>query len=283
MACLGLTLSGDRHVGEPRVIAIDDPLDERVALFRRNERGLANRPQRRDDAGAGLFIAEGDLVVERALGAGCVPTAALVDGERVPPIAAALAERNVPVYSAGTAVRAAVTGLAMPQPIVALFERPARPKVAELAERFQRIVIVEAVDNPVNVGGIVRNAAGLGWQAMILDHTSADPLSRRALRVSMGHGATMPHARTADLVGAIQSLVERGVQVVALTPAEPSVDIRDVVVGERVALIIGAERTGISGPLLEAASIRARIPMHAGVDSLNAAAASAVACWALRP
>jgi len=265
------------------MIAIDDPTDPRVAVFRRNERGLASRPQRRDDAGAGLFIAEGGLVVERALAAGCTPTAALVDGHHVPPIATVLAARGVAVFAAGSAVRTAVTGLAMPQPIVALFERPARPTVDQLAARFDRIVIVEAVDNPVNVGGIVRNAAGLGWGAMILDQTSADPLSRRALRVSMGYGTTMPHARTADLPGAVRRLVEAGVHVVALTPAEPSVDIRDVAPSERLALIVGAERTGISTELLQLASVRVRIPMHGGVDSLNAAAASAVACWALRP
>ena len=263
-------------------VLVGDPGDPRLAMFRGNERSRANRPQRRDDAGAGTFLAEGDLVVERTFNAGYTAVAALVDQQRIPAVVARLPS-VVPVYAATTEVRAALTGLSVPSPIVAIFQRRARPSVAALAERAARLVIVEAVDNPVNVGGIVRNAAGLGWDGLVLDQTSADPLSRRALRVSMGHGASLPHARTTDLAAAVADLVGAGFATVALTPHEPSVALDRVVHDERLALIIGSERAGLSPALLAAATVRARIPMHAGVDSLNAAAASAIACYALGP
>ncbi|MEP4648960.1 MAG: TrmH family RNA methyltransferase, partial [Ilumatobacter sp.] len=170
-------------MSEPVVIVVEDPDDERFTQFRLNERGLASRADKRDDAGAGLFLAEGDLVVQRALGAGCRPVAALVDIARIPPVADAL---TCPVYAGGEHVRQVVSGLGMPQSIIALFHRPARPTVADLAARCRRLVVLEAVDNPANVGAIIRNAAGLGWDGLILDHTSADPLARRSLRVAMG-------------------------------------------------------------------------------------------------
>lgn len=262
-------------------IPVDDPGDERIALFRLNERGLANRPQRRSDAGAGWFLAEGDLVVERALGAGCQPVAALVDAERPPPVAAVLAAA-VPVFAGGERLRAMVTGLGVPHPIIAVFHRPPRPSVAGLLGGTRRIVMVEAVDNPVNVGGIVRNAAGLGWDGLILDGTSADPLARRALRVSMGHAVAFPHARLPSLAPAIGELRAAGFVVVALTPATDAVDLDLIPRADRLAVVIGAERAGLDPTIQAAATVRARIPMSAGVDSLNAAAASAIACYALR-
>ena len=149
-----------------------------LAVFRLNERGLANRSARRDDAGAGLFLAEGDLVVERALDAGCEPYAALADGVRVPDVAARIADRGVDVYVGGDDVRRMVTGLGMPHPIVALFHRPARPAAADLIASSERLVVVEGVDNPANVGAVVRNASGLGWDGLLLDHTSADGTRR---------------------------------------------------------------------------------------------------------
>lgn len=262
-------------------VPVDDPADERIAVFRLNERGLASRPQRRSDAGEGLFVAEGDLVVERALAAGCTPVATLVDADRPPPVATLLAER-APVYAGGERLRAMVTGLGVPHPIITLFRRPPRPSVSELIERARRIVMVEAVDNPVNVGGIVRNAAGLGWDGLILDGTSADPLARRSLRVSMGHAVAFPHARTPELPAAIGILRAAGFVVVALTPAAGAVDLALVRPAERLAVVIGAERAGLTASTREAATVLARIPMSAGVDSLNAAAASAIACHTLR-
>lgn len=264
------------------VIEIDDPDDERVAAFRLNERGLTNRAQRRDDGGDGLFMAEGDLVVERALVAGCIPVMALVDALRPPPVAERLAA-FCPVYAGGDRIRAAITKLGMPYTVVALFERPPRQSVADLAAHARRLVIAEAIDNPVNIGSIVRNALALGWDGLVVDTTSTDPLARRSLRVSMGHALRLPHARTDNVAALVRTLVADGVVVCALTPAADALTLDDVPRAERMALLVGSERAGLTPAAMAAASYRVCIPMHEGVDSLNAAAATAVACWQLRP
>ena len=143
-----------------RLIPVRDRDDPRLAPFRLNERGLASRADKRNDAGAGLFLAEGDLVVERALDAGCRPFLALADGERMPALADRLLAMGCDVAAGHDDLRTFVTGLGMPHSIVALFHRPGRPSASELAGRSRRLVIVEGVDNPANVGSIVRNAAG---------------------------------------------------------------------------------------------------------------------------
>lgn len=265
------------------MIVIDDPNDPRVAAFRLNERGLANRAQKRSDEGDGLFMAEGDLVVQRALDAGCVPVLALVDRDRPPALTAALQATGCDVYAGGDQLRAAVTKLGMPYPVVALFERPPRPTARELAARCTRLILVEAVDNPVNVGSIVRNGLALGWDGLVVDSTSADPLARRALRVSMGHAVRLPHARTRDLPAVATALRDDGWLVCALTPAADAVPLETLRPSPRTALLVGSERAGLSAEAMQAATHRAAIPMQAGVDSLNAAAATAIACWHFRP
>lgn len=264
-------------------IPVDDPDDERLAVFRLNERQLSPRPQRRDDEGDGLFAAEGDLVVERALAAGCVVVAALVDAANPPAVTAVLAAQ-APVYAAGEQVRARATRLGAPNRVIALFRRPPRASVDTLAATARRLVLAEAVDNPVNIGSIIRNAAGLGWDGLVLDTTSADPLARRALRVSMGHALVFPHARTADPAATISVLETAGFTVAALTPAADAVDLADLTAAdlpERLVLCVGSERAGLSDASMAAATLRVRIPMQHGVDSLNAAAATAIACYAL--
>jgi tRNA G18 (ribose-2'-O)-methylase SpoU len=258
------------------VIVIDDPDDERFAQFRVNERALASRSQKRDDAGAGLFLAEGDLVVERAWAAGCTPTAALVDIDRIPPITH---ELRCPVYGGGVEIQRIVQGLGFPLSILALFERPARPTVGELAAASNRLVVVEAVDNPVNVGSIVRNASALGWDGLVLDHTSADPLARRSLRVAMGTAFSLPHARSKTLANDLRAVDD--MEFYAMTPDPAATALDEITPGPRLAVLIGSERSGLSAELLDLAT-PVRIPMSAGVDSLNAAAATAVVCWALR-
>lgn len=258
------------------LIVVDDADDPRFAQFRMNERGLASRAQKRDDAGAGLFLAEGDLVVERANRAGCTAIAALVDADRVPPVAENL---GCPVYTGGAEVRRVVSGLGMPQNVIALFERPPRPTVAELAERADRLVVLEAVDNPANVGAIVRNAAGLGWDGLVLDHTSADPLARRALRVAMGTAFSLAHARTRCIADELAALDRH--RLLALTPAADATSLRDIRPSdEPLALLIGSERAGLTAELLDLAT-PVRIPMAGSIDSLNAATAAAIACWHL--
>ncbi|MEZ5273183.1 MAG: RNA methyltransferase [Ilumatobacteraceae bacterium] len=264
---------------------IDDAGDPRLEVFRRNERGLANRVDRRADDGQGLFMAEGDLVVERALDAGCRPHAVLVDAARPPAVTDRFAT-DVPVYAGGDRVRAMVTGLGVPLAIVAVFHRPPRRTVDGLIATTRRLVVVEAVDNPANVGSIVRNATGLGWDGLLVDGTSADPLARRSLRVSMGTAVRMPWARARHLTEPLAAMRERGWVIVALTPAAEAPALDDVAASlgtARVAVLIGSERAGLADATMAAAAVRARIPMAPGVDSLNAAAASAIACYALRP
>jgi tRNA G18 (ribose-2'-O)-methylase SpoU len=263
------------------MIAIDDADDPRLACFRRNERGLASRRQRRDDDGDGLFMAEGDLVVERALDAGCRAVIALVDAARPPAVVHRFAP-DVPIYSGGDRVRAMVTQLGMPQGVVALFDRPPRPTADALRRSGNRLIAVEAVDNPINVGSIIRNAVALGWHGMLFDSTSADPLSRRSLRVSMGLAIGFPTARCTRLPDELRLLADDGFLVCALTPSSDADDINTIRPTEKIAIVIGSERTGLSADAVAASAHRVRIPMAPGVDSLNAAAAAAIACYALR-
>lgn len=273
------------------IVRVDDPDDPRLDLFRRNDRGLASRAERRDDEGAGLFLAEGELVVERALDAGCRAVAALVDPDAVPAAAERLGAAGADVYGGGPEVRRLVTGLGMLHSVVATFRRPARPAAADLAARCQRLVVLEGVDNPANVGAVVRNAAALGWDGLVLDNSSADPLARRALRVAMGTAFSLPHARTPDLAGLVRSIVAPAPggaangghhTVIALTPDPDALDIAEIALEGPRAVLIGAERSGLSPGVMGAATLRVRIPMAGGVDSLNAAAATAIACFALR-
>jgi tRNA G18 (ribose-2'-O)-methylase SpoU len=263
------------------LIPVDDPDDERLAVFRLNERQLSNRPQRRNDDGEGLFMAEGDLVVERALEAGCLPVVALVDELRPPPVTQVLLA-TAPAYAGGERVRALVTKLGVPNSVVAIFRRPPRSTVDAFARNAHRLVLVEAVDNPANIGAIIRNATGLGWDGLIVDATSADPLARRSLRVSMGHAVVFPHARTPDVAATVAQLVAAGFTVAALTPGDGAVDIDTVVAPDRLVVCLGAERVGLSDDVMASATLRVRIPMERGVDSLNVAAATAIACHALR-
>lgn len=261
-----------------RFVTIERADDDRLAVFRLRERGLANRADKRDDAGAGLFLAEGDLVVERALDAGCVPFLGLADGARPPALADRLVAAGCDVYLGGDDVRRMVTGLGMPHPIVALFRRPPRPDPAHLLATCQRLVVIDGVDNPANVGSVVRNAAALGWDGLLLDHTSADPFARRALRVAMGTAFALPHARTRDLLHCLADA--EGLTIYSLTPDPAAADIRSTSASGRRAVVIGSERAGLSPEVL-AVTVPVRIPMAAGVDSLNAAAAAAIACYAL--
>ena len=252
------------------MIAVDDPADPRVAGFGRTDRELRR---------AGWFLAEGDLVVERAVEAGCRPVAALVDPERVPVVAGRL---EVDVFAAGPAIRRAVTHLGVAQPIVALFERPAPMSAARLTANADRVVVVEALDNPANVGAVVRSAAALGWDGLLLDRDSADPLARRSLRVAMGTAFALPHARTDDIVATLAELHRLGVVTYGLTPDGAAQDIDALDPPLRCAVVIGAERAGLSPAVLGACRQQVRIPLAAGVDSLNAAAAAAIACHVLR-
>jgi tRNA G18 (ribose-2'-O)-methylase SpoU len=147
-------------------------------------------------------------------------------------------------------------------------------------------VVIDCVDNPSNVGSIARTAAALGWDALLLDNTSADPLARRALRVSMGTTFLLPFTRVADVPALLASLQTAGFDVFGLTPSDAHrtvTSLADITNDRQVkrALVLGSERQGLSTGTLDACSHLVRIDMAPGVDSLNVATAAAVACWAL--
>ena len=266
------------------IIRVDDASDPRLDAFRWRERQLASRPQRQEKVGAGMFVAEGDLVVSRAVDSGAACVALLCD-ERQAAHFSARVPASVPVYVGDDSLRKEVTGLGVPLAATGLFGRPALLSPDQLLATARFVVVLEAIDNPTNVGAILRSAAALGWDGVLLDPTSADPLARRALRVSMGTALSLPFARTgpADDIAALLS--GHGHHTCATTPDAAALDISraDVPVDGRVALLLGSERSGLTPGLLAAAATRVRIPMHAGTDSLNVGAAAAIALHALGP
>ena len=265
------------------IIPVSDAHDPRLDAFRWRERQLASGPERKETVGAGMFVAEGDLVVERALAAGREPVALLCDERHGDSLASRL-DGSVPVYVGGDALRKEVTGLGVPLSATGLFRRPPVTAPDMLLSVARRVVVAEAVDNPTNLGAVVRSAVALGWDGLLLDSTSADPLARRALRVSMGTALSLPHARTAPGEDIAALLAAHGHETFALTPDPAATNISRVhATSARVALLLGSERSGLSHGLLSGASHRVRIPMHAGTDSLNVGAAAAVALHVLGP
>jgi tRNA G18 (ribose-2'-O)-methylase SpoU len=160
-----------------------------------------------------------------------------------------------------------------------------RHQVADLLA-MRRLVVLEDIVDHTNVGAILRNAAGLGWHGALLSPRAADPLYRRSVKVSMGAVFSLPWARLADWATAPALLRQAGFRTVALTPALDALDLEDarrlLADAERLAIMLGTEGAGLSGRWAAGAELRVRIPMHAGIDSLNVAAAAALACYRLR-
>lgn len=269
-------------------VVVDSPDDPRLEQFRLREREL--RPRRMPDrltrssdenVTPGLFVAEGDLVVERALAAGCVPRVALTDASR-PSRVIELLPPHIEVFAATAEARRMLTGLGVALDVIALFERPPLDDFRRLIDNSRHVIVLEDVDNPTNVGAIVRSAVALGVDGLVLDRNSSDPFARRALRVSMGTALGLPMARHGVLAEVIDALDRAGYEVHALTPDPKATDLTDVVAGHgRVAIVLGSERQGLSADALARIGSHVRIPMADGVDSLNVAAAAAVACYAL--
>ena len=261
-------------------IAVDDPRDPRIADFV----GLRDRELARPGphGGPGVFIAEGDIVAERALRAGFSPRALLVDATRTAPLPPGL-PAGTPVYAAAPPVLQRITGLGVHRGLLGCFERrsPAGPDGVVAAAR--RIVVLERVSNPTNLGVILRSAAGLGIDAALLDPTCSDPLYRRTSRVAMGESYAFPWAWIPRLPEGLAVLRAHGFRVVALTPGVEATPIDQLGPGpdDRVALLFGAEGPGLSPETLAAADVRASIPMRGGVDSLNVGVAAGIACWVL--
>lgn len=233
-----------------------------------------------------MFIAEGDLVVDRALEAGCTPKVVLCDTRFATHFEHAVNEAGGTVIEANAEVRREVTGLGVPLGAIGVFERPPVREARELCANARRIVLLDRVDNPSNVGSVARSAAALGWDSLVLDGTSADPLARRALRVSMGTTFRVGFARADDLGSLIDDLNASGVTTIALTPRAEGRRVESLAhigsLGQRVAIVLGAERQGVRDEIVAKCSHAVRIEMADGVDSLNVATAAAIACWALR-
>jgi tRNA G18 (ribose-2'-O)-methylase SpoU len=265
---------------------LTDLSDPALVMFRLRDRELAARKPS-PEAPNGLFVAEGDLVVERALDLGYVPFAALADEKKVIPVVERF-PATMPLYLAPEPERMDITELGVTLGVIALFHRrPLQPWDAVAAQaRF--MIGLEAVVNPSNLGAIVRTATALGADGMLLEATCADPYARRAVRTSMGSSLHLPFGRPAgDQDGWLEALVslrERGVRVLGLTPSPDAtpIDSLSLAASEPRILLLGSERAGLSDAAL-AVCEPVVIPMAAGVDSLNVAAAAAIACHTLRP
>ncbi|WP_322755703.1 RNA methyltransferase [Frankia sp. Cas3] len=263
------------------IVEIIDPADVRV----RDYVGLTDVAlRRRREPAEGLFIAEGELVIERARRAGHRPRSLLVGPSKLALVPADL-DPDVPVYLAGPDVLAAITGFEVHRGALASMGRRPLIPVADVLATASRVLVCEDVVSHTNLGAIFRSAAGLGMDAVLLSPRCADPLYRRSVRVSMGEVFAVPYARLDPWPAALSLLVERGFAVCALTPSPDAVALDELTVtpgaDDRLALLLGSEGPGLTRTALDAATTRVRIPMANGVDSLNVAAAAAIACYAL--
>lgn len=238
----------------------------------------------------GVFIAESPKVITRALDAGCQPLALLMERRHLGGQGRALLERcgAVPVYTVDRAVLAELTGYELTRGILCAMRRPVQPSVEELCVGARRVAVLEGIVDTTNVGAIFRSAAALHMDAVLLTPTCCDPLCRRAARVSMGTVFQIPWTRigaaASDWPGAgLAQLHALGFQTAAMALNEHSVSIDDVVLrrAEKLAIVLGTEGDGLARETVAQCDYTVRIPMAHGVDSLNVAAASAVAFWQL--
>jgi tRNA G18 (ribose-2'-O)-methylase SpoU len=265
----------------PRVIRVDDPADPRIADFV----GLTDvRLRRVREPAEGLFIAEGEKVIRRALAAGYPLRSLLLEDKWLEGLADLVEVAGAPVHLASRAVLDATTGYAVHRGALAAMGRLPLPSAPELASGARRIAVLGDVNDHTNVGAIFRAAAGLGVDAVLLSPRCADPLYRRSVKVSMGAVFAVPYARLGSWPVGLDALREAGVTVAALALTESAVQLDDLAgrLPERLAPVLGPEGHGLSPPVLEHADVVVRIPMAGGVDSLNVAAAAAVAFWATR-
>ena len=259
---------------------VDDAADPRLADYRALT-DVALR--RRTEPAEGIFIAEGELVIRRALRAGYPMRSALMSERWLPSVAGLVSGVEVPLYIASESLLEGVTGFHVHRGALAAMGRLPLPTVADLVGRCARVVVLEDVNSHTNLGAIFRCAAGLGMDAVLLSPTCADPLYRRSVRVSMGEVFAIPYARFDQWPAGLAELAAAGFTVLALTPDLAATPLGDVVISDadKLALLLGSEGSGLSVAALAAARERVRIPMTNGVDSLNVAAATAVACYAL--
>ncbi len=256
---------------------MEDPADPRVAdFFRLNDPELRRRREREDGAGEGFFVAEGALVIRQLLQSPYRVRTILVTDQGLAALDDLLAGVDAPVYRVSQAVMTSVTGFHFHRGALASAERRPHPDLATVVAGADLVLMAEGVTDNENLGALFRNGAAFGVDAVVLDATSADPLYRRSVRVSMGQVLRLPHTRVPDAPAAVRRLQELGFEVLALTPAAGAEDVRSVVPGPRQVLLVGAEGPGLTDEALRAADRRVRIAIDAGVDSLNVATAAAV-------
>lgn len=264
------------------ITPIADAADPRLDDYR-DLTTADRRPDR--PGGRGLVIAEGVVVVRRLLDSPYPVRSLLGVPRRLDELAADLAPLDVPAYSADAEVMATAVGFHLNRGVLAVADRPAPVDAASLARDARVLAVLEGVGDHENLGALFRNAAALGVDGVLLGPRCSDPLYRRSVRVSMGHVLRVPFATLPGPWPASLGLLRgAGLRVAALTPAPGAVPITAAALaGGRVALLLGAEGPGLSPEALDAADLRVRIPMAAGVDSLNVATAAAVAFHAVTP
>ena len=262
------------------IIHVTDSADERLADYR-DLTDVALR--RRIEPANGLYMAEGTKVIRRALAAGHRPRSVMVT-ERWLDSVESLVEPAVPIYVAPASVLESVTGYDVHRGALAAMHRPELASVADTVRDARLVVVLEGIVDHTNVGAIFRSVAGLGADAVLVSPTCADPLYRRSVKVSMGTVFQVPWTRIDSWPEGLGQLREAGFTVAALALADNAVSLADFAAAghERVALVMGTEGDGLSHSAVAAADYVVTIPMAGGVDSLNVAAASAVAVWELR-
>lgn len=271
----------------PHIIEITDfHAPELDPYARLTERQLLNR----DKPEKGLFIAESPKVIERALDAGCVPVSLLLERKHIAGEARSIIERcgDIPVYTADFAVLTQLTGFNLTRGALCLMRRPKLSEASSIYRDAHRIAILENVMNPTNIGAIFRSAAALNMDAVLLTPACSDPLYRRAIRVSMGCVFQIPWTFLGQEESewpqpAIHNLKAYGYKTAALALSDHSVSIDhpELMAEERLAIILGTEGDGLAASTIADCDYTVKIPMSHGVDSLNVAAASAVAFWQL--
>ena len=239
----------------------------------------------RRDPSQALFIAESPVVIERALDAGCEAVSFLMETKHAAGKGRALIERcpAVPVYAAPLEVLTQLTGFHLTRGVLCAMRRPALPSAEEVCRGADRIAVLENVMNPTNIGAIFRSAAALGMDALLLTDEGSDPLYRRAIRVSMGTVFQLPWAYFGKDEPWTQTLRRLGFSTAAMALREDALRLDDPRLrgSEKLAVVLGTEGDGLAASTIADCDFCVRIPMAHGVDSLNVAAASAVAFWEL--
>lgn len=231
-----------------------------------------------------MFIAESPKVIQRALDGGCVPVSILVERSRMTGESLEVIERcgDIPVYTAELDVLTQLTGYPLTRGLLCAMRRPPLPKLQQVVSGAQRIAVLEEIMNPTNVGAIFRSAAALGMDAVLLTGGCSDPLYRRSARVSMGTVFQVPWTYVEENWQDQLKALGFKTAAMALTDDSVSIDDPSLCAEARLAVVLGSEGDGLAQATIACCDYTVRIPMSHGVDSLNVAAASAVAFWQLR-